>query len=400
MANTNPFSFYSPVQIIYGKGAVSQLGDIPLPGTKAVIVTANDGSMDAYAERVQKILAGRGVEALIYAEVQTNPTEEQIDRGAAFMVENGCDLIIALGGGSSIDCSKGMAVVVKNGGHCWDYAISGTGGKKPITEGAVPIISIPTTSGTGSEVSCVAVVSNEKTHEKMVFLSPAIFSRIAILDPELTYTVPKGLTAFQGFDAFTHALEGYLHRKNNALTDLYACKAIELVVENLPRTLEDGINEEARANMALASNLAGIVLAQVGSVSMHPIEHAMSAYYPHLPHGCGLAVIFEEYYRALVKKGSVNGRLIELAKVMGEEITGETEEEQAMAFVRAGVSLLKNCGIYDMDLTRFGMTDLTDADIEAMVEQVWTTSGTFANADAWQFSREDVKGIYERSLLK
>ena len=396
MFNSNPFNFYSPVNIIYGKGALNRLKDLKLPGIKAVIVTAGDGSMDAYAARVKSLLAEQNIDAAVFAEIGTNPDTNLVDRAAAFAAAQGCDFIVALGGGSSIDCSKGMAVVVKNGGKCWDYVVSGSGGRKPITNGALPIIAVPTTAGTGSEVSYVAVISNEATNEKQVIFSPLLFSKIAIIDPELTYTVPKHLTAFQGFDAFTHALEGLLIKKNSAVTDMYALEAIRLIGEYLPRAVENGRDEEARCALAAASNLAGIVLAQAGSSSEHPLEHALSAYFPRLPHGAGLATVFEAYYEEVIAQDTVNDKLTRAAKAMGLPVDGVSDKDGALCFLHAVVDMMKQIGLYQLDLTRF---DVVDPDIDAMAELV-SQSGTIVNADCWRLDKESLTRILTKSLSR
>lgn len=249
--------------------------------------------------------------------------------GAALARAEGCDFIISLGGGSTIDSSKAIALMATNSGDYWDYVKTGTGKGMPIEKAPLPVMVISTTSGTGSEADSFAVITNEDTGEKIGFGCPALFPTIALIDPELTASIPPSLTAYQGFDVLFHCAEGCINRSSSEIAGLYALEAIRLVGQYLPLAVADGSNIEAREKMSLANLYAGFVQCLTNSTSAHAMEQAMSARHPKLAHGAGLIMIGEAYYSYLARVGACSGPLIQMAKALGD-----AKAKSPLAFAR------------------------------------------------------------------
>lgn len=189
-----------------------------------------------------------------------NPIREAIMEGAAFARENGCDFILALGGGAVLDSSAGIAAMATNDGDLWDYVSGGTGKALPRKNKGIPIVAIPTTSGTGSEVNCYGVISNLETKEKIGFGAEDLVPVLAIVDPELMKTVPPKYTAYQGFDALFHNTEVMISKGINVLSEAIALSAIENIAAYLPRAVKDGNDLEARERVAYGSTVAGMTM--------------------------------------------------------------------------------------------------------------------------------------------
>ena len=213
----NPvFSLYIPTKLIFGCGEINKLSSEKLPGKKALVVISAGTSMRKYGY-LQKVLAQlrlNHVETVVYDKILPNPIKEHVMEAAAICREERCDFVVGLGGGSSIDSAKSIAVMACNDGDYWDYVSGGTGKGRPISK-ALPIIAIPTTAGTGTEMDPWTVITHETAQEKIGFGCPLTYPTLSIVDPELMVSIPPELTAFQGFDAFFHAAEGFI--ANNAV---------------------------------------------------------------------------------------------------------------------------------------------------------------------------------------
>lgn len=275
------YNMYVPTRTLFGAGMLNELHKQAMPGNKALIIISNGKTtrINGYLERTEAQLHAAGVDTTVFDKVQANPLKSTVMAGAAFVRENNCNFIVALGGGSVLDAAKAIAVMATNDGDYWDYIGSGTGKGRPLANKPLPIIAITTTAGTGSETDAACVITNEETHEKTGFGNPALFPVLAVVDPELMQTVPPKFTAYQGFDALFHSLECYISNRANPMGDLYALTAIENVAEYLPRAVEDGKNMEARKKVAFASTLSGAVMTISGCTSEHSLEHAISAYH-------------------------------------------------------------------------------------------------------------------------
>ena len=230
------FNFNNPTNLYFGTGSLNKLGELSMPGKKAMVLISNGKSTrkNGYLNRTLALLEKSGVETAIFDKIMENPIKDVIMEGAAFARENGCDFIVALGGGAVIDSSSAIAAMATNEGDLWDYVFGGTGKCRPLVNKGLPIVAIATTSGTGSEMNGFGVISNFETKEKIGFGDPCLTPVIAIVDPELMTTVPSKYTAFQGFDALFHNTEVMMSKGVNILSETIALSAIERISKYLP----------------------------------------------------------------------------------------------------------------------------------------------------------------------
>lgn len=385
------FNYYDPVRILFGRGQLNNLHQQNFPGKKALIVISSGKSIRAngYLDRVEKQLDLAGIAHVVFDKILPNPILSHVTEGAALAREKGCDFIIGLGGGSSIDSAKAIAVMATNDGNFWDYVSAGSGKGKSVDKKPLPIIAITTTAGTGTEADPWAVITKEDTDEKIGSGWDSTFPVFSIVDPELMLTVPPSLTAYQGFDALFHSTEGYIHNAAYVMSDLFAMKAIELIGANLAEAVANGQNIEARENVALANTLAGMVESTSGCTSEHSLEHALSAFYNKLPHGAGLIMISKAYYTFFAKSGCCDERLIAMAKALGKK-----DASKSMDFVEALVDLQKKCGVDALKMSEYG---ITKEELPEIVKNARHTMGGLFKNDRIVLSDADCLKIYEAS---
>ncbi len=385
------FNYYIPTKLLFGKGQLTNLHKQKLPGKKALIVISSGKSVRAngYLERVENELKAAGVSYVIFDEILPNPIKAHVMEGASFAKENHCDFVIGLGGGSSIDSAKAIAVMANNKGDYWDYISGGSGKGQPVLADPLPVVAITTTAGTGTETDPWTVITKEDTEEKIGFGYDKTFPVLAVVDPDLMLTVPADLTAYQGFDALFHSTEGYINKTANIMSDMYALKAIELIGKNLSRAVENGRDEAARENVALGNTLAGMVESTSGCTSEHSLEHALSAYHPALPHGAGLIMISRAYYTHFAKRGCCNDRLITMAKALGKENASEP-----MDFVEALVDLQKACKVDGLRMSDYG---IKKEEAAKYVQKAYETMGGLFEVDPAPLTEEDCISILEDS---
>lgn len=383
------FNYYMPTRILFGKGKLNTLHKQQLPGTKALIVISAGQSIkkNGYLARLEEQLDKAGVAHVLFDKILPNPVKEHVMEGAALAKEQKCDFVIGLGGGSSIDSAKSIAFMATNEGDYWDYIFGGTGKGKLAQNAPLPIIAITTTAGTGTEADPWTVITNG--NEKIGFGYDKTFPVLSIVDPDLMMSVPTDLTAYQGFDALFHSTEGYVNTTANEMSDLFAIKSISLIGKSLAKAVTDGSNETARADVALANTLAGIVESTSGCISEHSIEHAMSAYHHKLPHGAGLIMISTAYYTFLAKSGSCDERLIDMAKALGKG-----DASQPMDFVTALKELQKACGVDNLKMSDYG---IQKDEIGKIAENAYATMGGLYKVDPCTISKEDTIKILEES---
>lgn len=376
------FDYYIPTKILFGAGKLNQLAEENLPGKKALIVISCGTSMKrfGYLDRLIKLLKQQNVESVVYDKILPNPIKEHVMEGAAIAKENDCDFVIGLGGGSSIDAAKAIAIMAVNPGDYWDYIATGSGKGQPIKNGALPIIAITTTAGTGTEADPWTVITNGT--EKIGFGDPACtFPVLSVVDPELMTSVPPQLTAFQGFDAFFHSAEGYLANIATPMSDIYALESIRLVAEYLPRAVADGSNIEARRKIALANTLAGMVESTSCVISEHALEHALSALHPELPHGTGLIMLSRAYFTRFAD--TCKERYAKMAAAMG-----------GTDFVEELMKLQKACGVDDLNMSDYG---IAEDEFEAILANARETMGFLFDLDPAPLSDEDSMKILKAS---
>ena len=369
------FDFNSPTKILFGSGKLNELGSQPLPGKKALLLMSGgksakvSGAYDRTLEQLRKA----GVEVMEFAKVMENPVKEMVMEGAAFAKENGCDFIVALGGGAVLDSAVAVAAMATNPGDLWDYVNGGTGKGQPLVNPGLPIVAITLTAGTGSEVNCWGVISNLETKEKIGFGYQELTPVLAVVDPELMKTVPAQYTAYQGFDALFHNTEVMMSNGVNILSETIALSAIENIANYLPRAEKDGNDLVAREHIAYGSTM----------------EHAMSAYHHNLPHGAGLIMISVEFARYFIERHACDEQLIKMARVMGMPNADKPED-----FITALQQLQKDCGVDDLKMSDYGIQK--DECMTLAVNARETMGGLFL-ANPCPMSDEECAGIFEKA---
>lgn len=385
------FDFHIPTRIVFGRGRLDELAVKPLPGKKALIVITNGKSMRnlGYLDRVIRLLGQGGAEAVVFDKVLPNPIEPHVMEAAELARNNNCDFVIGLGGGSAIDSAKSISLMIKNPGTYWDYVKGGKGIKEPV----LPLIAIPTTAGTGTETDPWTVITNPETNEKIGFGHEKLFPVMAIVDPELMASVPQKLTAYQGMDAFFHAAEGYLACVAQPISNMLALETIRLVHDFLPQAVADGNNLQAREQIAWASTAAGMVESTSSCISEHSMEHALSAFYPDLPHGAGLVALSVPYFSYLLKKDpdKVRVRYIEMAHAMGEQ--GTTPE----IFITALKKLIDAIGLGDLKLSDWG---IKPEEAEKLAANSFEAMGALYELDPVRLDNQDAVEIMREAIMR
>jgi alcohol dehydrogenase len=312
----SPFDFQPRTRLIFGLGSFARLGELAREsGFRRTLLVADRGMVGCgYVEEAVKLLAAPGVEVFTFHDFTENPDTDMIEAGRAFAAGLEVDSIIGLGGGSSLDSAKGINFVLTNGGHARDYW-----GYGKATRPMLPMIGVPTTSGTGSEAQSYALISDAETHVKMACGDPQAAFKAALLDPQLTVTQPRRLSATAGFDALAHAVETYVTAKCNPLSDLYSREAWRLLEANFERVLDEPGDLEARAAMQLGAHLAGMAIENSMLGAAHASANPLTARYG-TAHGDAVALLLPHVVRwnALV----VGERYAELLKVAGRQVDG------------------------------------------------------------------------------
>ena len=355
----------------FGPGARKELPEVlTRMGVKKALVTSDKGLIKVGTTKmVTDVLDEMGFPYDIYSEIKPNPTVTNVKQGVEAFKTSGADCIIAIGGGSSMDTAKGIGIVANNPEFGDIVSLEGCA---PTKNKSVPIIALPTTAGTGAEVTINYVIIDEERQAKMVCVDPNDIPAVAIVDPELMYSLPKGLTAATGMDALTHAIEGYITKGAWIMSDMYELQAIKMIAENLPIAVEEPTNPVGREGMALAQYIAAQAFSNVGLGLVHGMAHPMGSLHD-IPHGVAnallLPTIMEFNMPTRIEKYGI------IAQHMGVDTTGMTPEEAAQAAVDAVRELSIRVGI-PQHLSEIG---ITEADIPALAAQAITDVCTPGN---------------------
>lgn len=330
---------------------------------KAFVATDKDLIKFGVADKVLKVLENAGIPYEIFSEIKPNPTVSNVKAGVEAFAKSGADFILAIGGGSSIDTSKAIGIITNNPDFSDVVSLEGVA---PTRKKSVPIIALPTTAGTAAEVTINYVITDEENHKKMVCVDPNDIPAIAIVDAELMYTLPKGLTASTGLDALTHAIEGLITKGAWEMSDMFEIKAIEMIARYLETAVFEPTNAEARNGMAVAQYIAGMAFSNVGLGVVHGMAHPLGAIFD-IPHGVAnallLPVIMEFNAPAALSK------YVDIAKAMNVYKDGMSREEAAKAAVEAVKALsvkvgipqhLSELGIKEEDLPRLAASAIAD----------------------------------------
>ena len=317
----NSFNFFTPTQLIFGSGRLEELKEVaPKYGSKCLLVCRPlEGSLKLTYQRVENLLNSVNVEVVFFDEIIPNPTIEGIEKGVITAVKNQVDFVLGVGGGSVMDSAKLIALLhnpegVINWGKAlisYDHPFNYVASKQH----TLPFIAVSTTSGTGSQCTQAAVISDNQKKEKITLFHLDLFPKVAIIDPELMTSVPAGVTAATGFDAFTHAFESYLGGRTSPLTKQMSFQAIELVIENLPKAIKEPNNIEYRIQLAWADTLAGMCLSNGGADLPHPLGEIIGGICPRIAHGETLAMVYPSFLE--YKKNIAPDKFKEIAVFLG-----------------------------------------------------------------------------------
>ncbi len=333
------YKFFMPAISLMGANCLEDAGNqvSELGFKKALIVTDKVLGQIGIVKKVTDVLESKNIDFAIYDETKPNPTVKNVNDGLKVLKENKCDFVISLGGGSAHDCAKGIALLATNGGEIKDYE-----GVDKSEKPQLPMVGINTTAGTGSEMTLFAIITDEERHIKMALVDKHLTPIIAVNDPMLMLAMPRSLTAATGMDALTHAVEAYVSTIATPITDACAEKAIELISQYLVKAVENGEDVEARDMMAYAEYLAGMAFNNASLGYVHAMAHQLGGFY-NLPHGVCNAILLphvQEYNKAVSSK-----RLAKIAKIMGGNIEGLTDEQGANLCIDMIKSLSQTVGI-------------------------------------------------------
>lgn len=315
--------FRMPKSVLYGRNSLEKLGEQSKKlGKRAFIVTDTIMEKLGYVEKCMQQLNKKGIIVSTYNKVDAEPTNIHVLEALSLCKEEKCDFIIGIGGGSCIDAAKAVAVLYTNGGEVEDYVQKDI----EIENNPLPLIAIPTTSGTGSEVTSVAVITNKKTDVKMMMKHPSFIPKVAIIDPVLTSSLPPQITAATGIDALCHAIEAYISKFSQPLTDVLALSAIESIMKYLRIAYEDGRNMEAREAMMIASLQAGIAFSNASVTLVHGMSRPVGALF-HVPHGISNAILLPTVLE--FTKTSAMKRLAKIGRSLNKDLYSNSDEEVA-----------------------------------------------------------------------
>jgi alcohol dehydrogenase class IV len=315
------FNFFTPTQLLFGSGRLEELKEVaPKYGSKCLLVCRPlEGSLKLTYQRVENLLNSVNIEVIFFDEIIPNPTIEGIEKGVITAVKNQVDFVLGVGGGSVMDSAKLIALLHNPEGEInwgkalisYDHPFNYIASKQH----TLPFIAVSTTSGTGSQCTQAAVISDNQKKEKITLFHLDLFPKVAIIDPELMTSVPTGVTAATGFDAFTHAFESYLGGRTSPLTKQMSFQAIELVIENLPKAIKEPNNIEYRTQLAWADTLAGMCLSNGGADLPHPLGEIIGGICPRIAHGETLAMVYPSFLE--YKKNIAPDKFKEIAVFLG-----------------------------------------------------------------------------------
>jgi alcohol dehydrogenase class IV len=357
------FDYYQPTEIKFGFGRLKEVGEIVAKyGKKCLLVTVEPfPALEPVFERTKKYLEDAGVKVAHFTGAIPNPTTDSITEGTNVAKENNVDVVLGLGGGSSMDTAKAIAIEATHPGISWDYLWDSK--TQPQADKVLPIITVTTTSGTGSHVTPVSVLTNPKEKYKSAIVNPVINPIVGIVDAELMMTVPEHITASTGFDVFTHTFEAYQTPACSPYIEMIAKEAIKHVIKYLPVIVKDGSNREGREALAWADTLGGLCIANAGVTLPHGMGMAIGGIYPKVAHGEALAVVYPEITRytwaSAIEKYSTLGRILNPA------LESESDETAAENSCEELDKFLKQIGMY------FGLSDfdIPEDELDALADQ-------------------------------
>jgi alcohol dehydrogenase class IV len=377
--------FVAP-EFIFGVGSRHRIAHYSMHlSARRVLIVSDPGVIAAgWLNEVQADLENVGIESVVFHAVTPNPKEHEVMEGAAFYVQQHCDLIVAVGGGSVMDCAKGIGIVFSNSRNILSFE-----GVDRIDIPGPPLICIPTTAGTAAEISQFCIIANEAERYKMSIISKSLVPDVALVDPETTTTMSRSLAAITGFDALSHAIEAYVSTASSPATDVHALAAIELIWTNLEKVVVDNVEINALENMMLASLHAGLAFSNASLGAVHALAHPLGGYLD-LPHGECNSLLMEHVIRFNMETSPE--RYGRIGHIMGLNLNGLSKKEQADRISDGLSSLRRRIGIED-GLARRGvhLSDVPDLARYAYKDACLVTNPR-------QTSVDDVKAIYREAF--
>lgn len=353
---------------------------------KAFVATDKDLIKFGVADKVLDVLRQANIPYEIFSEIKPNPTVSNVKAGVEAFAKSGADFILAIGGGSSMDTAKAVGIITNNPEFADVISLEGTADTK---KKSVPIIALPTTAGTAAEVTINYVITDEQNQKKMVCVDPNDIPAIAIVDAELMYSLPKGLTAATGMDALTHAIEGLITKGAWEMSDMFEIKAIEMIARYLETAVNEPTNPEARNGMAVAQYIAGMAFSNVGLGVVHGMAHPLGAIFD-IPHGVANALLLPTIME--FNAPAALDKYVEIAKAMKVYADGMTREEAADAAVKAVKELALRVGI-PQHLSQLG---IKAEDLERLAEAACADVCTPGNPR--EVNKEIILELYKKVL--
>ena len=381
------FSFTGAKKIVFGNGELLKLaGHIKdLHAKNPLVVIDKNLAKTGVLEQIEKILLPGGIKFTVYDKVEPEPPIELADEGAKLAVKNKCDIVIGVGGGSAMDVAKAIAVLATNKGGAVDYL-----GLNKVPGPGLPKIMIPTTAGTGSEVTFTAVFVRKNLKKKEGMNSPYLYPELALLDPELTLSLPAAPTAHTGLDALCHAIESYTSVNSSPMSEMFSLEAIALIAENLRTCVHDGRNIIAREKMLLGSLYAGIGLANAGVTAVHSLSYPLGGKYG-VGHGLANTMMLQAVMAFNLP--AALEKFTDIAVAMGECVDGLPEREAAYLALEAVEALIEDCGIH-ATLAQFG---IKEKDFPALADVALTVARPLEN-NPRKITKEDMIAIYAQAF--
>jgi len=360
-----PFEFSSRTRIVFGLGVLERLGNLARDlGFKRTLLVADAGVVNAgHAARATRVLEAAGIHSILFTEFGANPDSAMVEAGRAFAQPLGLDSVVGLGGGSSLDCAKGINFLLTNGGSMGNYR-----GYGKASTPLLPMIGVPTTAGTGSEAQSYAVIADAATHMKMACGDPSAAVKIALLDPELTLTAPKHVTAMSGFDAIAHAVETSVTTRRTPVSDVFSHHAWRLLNDSFERVLMYPSDFEARSAMLIGSHFAGMAIEQSMLGAAHACANPLTARYA-MVHGLALAILLPRVVRW--NAATANGQY---ANLLGSPRRRARDEDAAESVARRLEDLAVAAELAG-SLRDHGVDEAALRELAAQAAQQWT--GTF-----------------------
>lgn len=399
---SDSYTFFAQTRVLFGAGKLAELGDALLPGRRALVVTTGGKSVKAngYLDRTLAELDRAGVSHVLFDRIEPNPLRKTVNDGGWLAHTEGCDFVLALGGGSVMDGCKGICAVAANpvvaadgtesARDIWDYVMGGTARGMHIQNDPLPLVCVTTTAGTGSEVDAGAVISCEENDEKLRLGDPRLMPVLAVVDPELMLTVPARLTAFQGFDALFHSVECFIANNHNPMGDMICREGIRNAAAALSICVNEGSDIDARTKLAFANTLGGYAMVCSGCCGCHGTEHAMSAHHHDLPHGAGLIMIARAYHQHMIDAHACDEQYIEMARLMGNASASEPAD-----FIAELERLMAACHVDDLKMSDWG---ITEDELDAMATNGLSTNAALYAHDPAPLSHDDVLAILRASF--